>query len=150
MDINKYYEAKINMTHKDLAGEYLTKAQENAIYFKDGNFPNIPLYQENDIKAAFNAGRESVVESLPELEWKGYAPFIHAATPIGRYNIDNFGIWLLRFNGKEIPLSTYLWHERSKRQEKKVDYECKRVRESRRLFVRAFNDFPRLCKKLYL
>ena len=57
-----------------------------------------------DIKAAFNAGRESVVESLPELEWKGYAPFIHAATPIGRYNIDDFGICLLRFNGKEIPL----------------------------------------------
>ena len=59
----------------------------------------------DDIKAAFNAGRESVVDSLPKLEWKGYAPFIHAATPIGRYNIDNFGIWLLRFNGKEIPLS---------------------------------------------
>ena len=91
---------------KDLVEEYLTKAKENAIYFKDGSFPNRPLYQENDIKAAFNAGRESVVESLPELEWKGYAPFIHAATPIGRYNIDNFGIWLLRFNGKEIPLPT--------------------------------------------
>ena len=60
----------------------------------------------DDIKAAFNAGCDSAVNSLPELEWKGYAPFIHAATPIGRYNIDNFGIWLLRFNGKEIPLST--------------------------------------------
>ena len=60
----------------------------------------------DDIQAAFNAGRESVVDSFPELEWKGYAPFIHAATYIGRYNIDNFGIWLLRFNGKEIPLST--------------------------------------------
>lgn len=55
---------------KDLAGEYLTKAKENAIYFKDGKFPNMPLYQENDIKAAFNAGRESVTESLPELKWK--------------------------------------------------------------------------------
>ena len=84
----------------------ITKARENAMNFKDINFFNGPLYQENDIKAAFNAGRESVVESLPELEWKGYAPFIHADTPIGRYNIDNFGIWLLRFNGKEIPLST--------------------------------------------
>ena len=94
------------MKQKDLAGEYLTKAQENAIYFKDINFFNGPLYQENDIKAAFNAGRDSVVEDASELEWKGYAPFIHAATPIGRYNIDNFGIWLLRFNGKEIPLST--------------------------------------------
>ena len=94
------------MKQKDLAEEYLIKAKESAIYFKDGNFPNMPLYQESDIKAAFNAGRDSVVESLHELEWKGYAPFIHAATPIGRYNIDNFRIWLLRFNGKEIPLST--------------------------------------------
>lgn len=94
------------MTQKDLAEEYLTKAKGNAIHFKDVNFFNGALFQENDIKAAFYAGRESVVESMPELEWKGYAPFIHAATPIGRYNIDNFGIWLLRFNGKEIPLST--------------------------------------------
>ena len=94
------------MTQKDLAEEFLTKARENAMNFKDINFFNGPFFQENDIKAAFDAGRESVVESLPELEWKGYAPFIHAATPIGRYNIDNFGIWLLRFNGKEIPLST--------------------------------------------
>lgn len=55
---------------KDLAEEYLAKAQENAIRFKDINFFDGPLYQENDIKAAFNAGRERVVESLPELEWK--------------------------------------------------------------------------------
>lgn len=59
-----------NMTHKDLAEEYLAKAKENAIYFKDGNFPNMPLFQGNDIKAAFNVGRESVVENMPELEWK--------------------------------------------------------------------------------
>lgn len=58
------------MKQKDLAGAYLIKAKENAIYFKDGNFPNMPLFQGNDIKAAFNAGRESVVESLPELKWK--------------------------------------------------------------------------------
>lgn len=57
------------MKKKDLAEEYLTKAKENAIYFKNGNFPNMPLYQEGDIKAAFNAGRESMVENLPELEW---------------------------------------------------------------------------------
>ena len=57
------------MTQKDLAEEYLAKAKENAIYFKDGKFPNMPLYQGNDIKAAFNAGCESVVENMPELEW---------------------------------------------------------------------------------
>lgn len=63
------------MNYKDLAEEYLTKAQENAIRFKDGNYPNMPLYQESDIKAAFNAGRESVVESamesIPEFKWRG-------------------------------------------------------------------------------
>ena len=58
------------MTQKDLAGAYLAKAKENAIYFKDGNFPNMPLFQGNDIKAAFNAGRESVLENIPELKWK--------------------------------------------------------------------------------
>lgn len=60
----------------------------------------------DDIKAAFNAGRESVVDSMPELEWKGQSNFKYADTYIGRYNIDDFGMWLLRFNGKEIPLST--------------------------------------------
>ena len=54
---------------KDLAKEYLAKAKENAIYFKKSNFPNMPLYQGGDIKAAFNAGRESVVGNIPELEW---------------------------------------------------------------------------------
>lgn len=58
------------MKQKDLAEEYLAKAQENAIYFEDGKFPNMPLYQENDLKAAFNAGRESVVENIPELKWQ--------------------------------------------------------------------------------
>ena len=113
---------------KDLAEEYLTKAQENAIRFKDGNFPNMPLYPESDIKAAFNAGRESVVEDASELEWKGYAPFIHASTPIGRYNIDNFGIWLLRFNGREIPLSTGSSLEEAK-QAANEDYK-KRIKQA--------------------
>lgn len=59
-----------SMTQKDLAEAYLAKAKENAIYFKDGNFPNMPLFQGSDIKAAFNAGRESVVENMSELKWK--------------------------------------------------------------------------------
>ena len=81
--------------------EYARVNGENDLIFKDNR-----CFTFDDIKAAFNAGRDSVVDSYLELEWKGYAPFIHTATPIGRYNIDNFGIWLLRFNGKEIPLST--------------------------------------------
>lgn len=94
------------MKQKDLSLVYALKEYARA------NGKGGPIIEDNrcftldDIKSAFNAGRESVVDSYLELEWKGYAPFIHAATPIGRYNIDNFGIWLLRFNGKEIPLST--------------------------------------------
>ena len=94
------------MTQKDLAEKYSIKEYEQVNGNSDPIFVDNKCFIFDDIKAAFNAGRESVVESLPELEWKGYTPFIHAATPIGRYNIDNFGIWLLRFNGKEIPLST--------------------------------------------
>ena len=119
------------MKQKDLTEEYLTKARENAMNFKDINFFNGPFFQENDIKAAFNAGRESVVEDASELEWKGYAPFIHAATPIGRYNIDNFGIWLLRFNGKEIPLSTGSSLEEAKLAANE-DYK-KRIKQALRL-----------------
>ena len=58
------------MEKKDLTEEYLIKAKENAIYFKDGNFPNMPLYQEKDIEAAFNAGRESCLENIPKLKWQ--------------------------------------------------------------------------------
>ena len=82
----------------------------------------------DDIKAAFNAGRESVVEDASELEWKGYAPFIHADTYIGRYNIDDFGMWLLRFNGKEIPLSTGSSLEEAK-QAANEDYK-KRIKQA--------------------
>ena len=58
------------MTQKDLAEEFLTKARENAMNFKDINFFNGTFFQENDIKAAFNAGRESVVENIPRLLFK--------------------------------------------------------------------------------
>lgn len=55
---------------KNLAEEYLAKAKEDAICFKNGEFPDIILYQEKDIKKAFNAGRESIVENIPNLLFK--------------------------------------------------------------------------------
>jgi hypothetical protein len=58
------------MKQNNSAKKYLDKVSGSALYFKDGKFPNMPLFQGNDIKAAFNAGRESVTESLPELKWK--------------------------------------------------------------------------------
>lgn len=57
------------MKQNNLAKKYLDKVSGSALYFKGGNFPNMPLYQEKDIEAAFNVGRESVVENMPKLKW---------------------------------------------------------------------------------
>lgn len=93
------------MNKKDLAEEYAIKEYER---LNDGDliFVDNMCFAFDDIKEAFNAGCESVVENMPELEWKGMANFKYANTYIGMYNLDNFGIWLLRFNGVEIPLPT--------------------------------------------
>ena len=58
------------MKQNNSAKKYLDKVSGSALYFKDGKFPNMPLYQEKDIEATFNAGRESVVENIPELKWQ--------------------------------------------------------------------------------
>ena len=91
------------MEKKDLSLAYALKEYARVNGESDPIIEDNKCFTLNDIKAAFNAGRESVVENISELEWKGHAPFIHATTPIGRYNIDNFVVQLLRFNGKEIP-----------------------------------------------
>lgn len=57
------------MKQNNSAKKYLDKVSGSALYFKEGKFPNMPLYQEKDIEAAFNAGRESMLENMPELEW---------------------------------------------------------------------------------
>lgn len=56
------------MKQNNSAKKYLDKVSGSALYFKEGKFPNMPLYQEKDIEAAFNAGSESVVENIPELK----------------------------------------------------------------------------------
>lgn len=58
------------MENKDLTKDYLDKVLDSAIYFKKGNFPDMPLYNQKSIIDAFNAGRESVVENMPDLEWR--------------------------------------------------------------------------------
>lgn len=76
---------------KNLVEEYLKKVREGAIYFKD--YPNMPLYREDEIKMAFYAGRESIIENMPELKWKekGYINREYIAECIyGGYYIINF------------------------------------------------------------
>ena len=57
------------MKQKDLAEEYLDRK------IKQEPFKSLTkgfeyAFSVDDIKAAFNAGRESVVESLPKLKWR--------------------------------------------------------------------------------
>ena len=85
---------------KDLAKEY---AQERLIERKNGNeisFEDKAIFTAEDIENAFNAGRESVVENIPELDWKDDDVTIEgefALCPVGRYEVlrwdDFFKIW---------------------------------------------------------
>jgi hypothetical protein len=96
---------QINMKEKkDLSLVYALEEYDRVNGKSDLIFKDNKCFTFDDIKAAFNAGRESVMDSLPEMEWKGIEYFQYADTYFGRYNIDDFGICLLRFNGKEIPL----------------------------------------------
>lgn len=58
------------MKQKDLADEYAEKE------YKRVNGDSVPIFTDetcftfDDIKAAFGAGRESVVENVPELKWR--------------------------------------------------------------------------------
>lgn len=65
-----------------------------------------PIFEENlcfsiiDIKAAFNAGRESVVSNISELEWKDNDIAIEeefALCAVGRYEVSHwdelFEVW---------------------------------------------------------
>ena len=57
------------MKQKDLAEEYATARLQGRLSGNEMSFSENKIFTEEDIKAAFNAGRESVVESMPELEW---------------------------------------------------------------------------------
>nr|DAU56163.1 MAG TPA: hypothetical protein [Caudoviricetes sp.] len=71
---------------KDLAEEYLDRK------IKQEPFKSLTkgfeyAFSAEDIKAAFNAGRESVVENIPELRWESSWKGVFAQTHIGRYFI---------------------------------------------------------------
>ena len=87
VDLSKLDE---DMKNKNLAEEYLNKVADSAIYFKRGKFPDMPLFQEKDIKDAFNAGCASAVENIPELKW---------VECVGGYVAEtNFNEWYIEVN----------------------------------------------------
>ena len=73
---------------KVLAKEYALARLQGRLSDNEISFSENRIFTEEDIKAAFNAGRESVVENIPELEWrevfyKGRSYF--AAYPLGSF-----------------------------------------------------------------
>ena len=58
------------MTQKDLAEEYASERLQGRLSGNEISFSDNKVFTEDDIRAAFNAGRESVVENIPKLLFK--------------------------------------------------------------------------------
>ena len=58
------------MNKKDLAEEYANERLQGRLSGNEISFSENRVFTEEDIKAAFNAGRESVVENIPKLLFK--------------------------------------------------------------------------------
>lgn len=76
------------MKHKDLAEEYAIKEYEYINEENDLIFEDNKCFTFNDIKAAFNAGRESIIETMPRLNWEQTSADQYIAeTPLQKYTI---------------------------------------------------------------
>ena len=58
------------MEKKDLAKHYTTARLQGRLSGNEVSFSENKVFTEEDIEAAFNAGRESVVENMPDLRWR--------------------------------------------------------------------------------
>ena len=103
------------MKQKDLAEEYATARLRGRLSGNEVSFCENKVFTEGDIETAFNAGRESVVENMPELEWRKVCylgkEFI-AAHPYGcRYAIEFVGMEFELFCNRQFVIrSTSLSH----------------------------------------
>ena len=75
------------MEKKDLAEEYLDRKVKQAP-FKSLTTDFEFAFSANDIKAAFNAGRESVLDDIPDLKWECEYP--HTADEAKRFANEEY------------------------------------------------------------
>ena len=78
------------MKQKNLAEEYATARLQGRLSGNEVSFSGNKVFTEEDIEDAFNAGRESVVDSMPELEWEKCVG--------GFINKDQFRNWYIEIN----------------------------------------------------
>ena len=116
------------MKREDLAGEYAEKEYARVNEECEPIFEDNKCFTFDDLKAAFNAGRESVVEKMPDLKWQCVGEYNLVDTPFGRYYIDPLNAYLLLFNGMEIPIPIGNTLEQTK-QAANEDYK-KRIKQA--------------------
>ena len=91
----------MSMEKKDLAEEYATARLQGRLSGNEVSFSENKVFTEEDIKAAFNAGRESVVENMPKLKWNDFSDGLenyYASCPIGwcykvSYKVNEFELF---------------------------------------------------------
>lgn len=89
------------MKQKDLADEYAEKEYLSVNGEGTPIFTDETCFTFDDIKAAFNAGRESVVEDASELKWNDFSDGLenyYASCPIGwcykiSYKVNEFALF---------------------------------------------------------
>ena len=75
------------MEQNDLAKEYAKNLYHERA---DGDFKSTAdVFDSHDIEDAFNAGRKSVVDNIPKLEWNWFK----ATTEIGTFSISKLLNW---------------------------------------------------------
>ena len=77
------------MENENLAKEYATARLQGRLSGNETQFNGHEVFTETDIENAFNAGSESVVENIPELEWECEYPYTadETRTPITIFHI---------------------------------------------------------------
>lgn len=102
------------MERKNLAKEYAAarlqgRLSGNEISFSNNN--NNKVFSEEDIEAAFNAGRASIMQDLPELKWIDNLAELEdfeecmTETPFGKYSIRYYcyyGAYVVFFSDEKI------------------------------------------------
>lgn len=58
------------MIQKDLAEEYAAARLQGRLSGNEVSFSENKVFTEEDIGSAFNAGRESVMDDIPDLKWR--------------------------------------------------------------------------------
>ena len=103
------------MKQKDLAEEYLDRK------IKQEPFKSLTkgfeyAFSVDDIKAAFSAGRESVVENIPDLKWQKSSEDMTARTLFGMYSFSKSNaLWFYAYRGVHLFLDTHKTFEDAKK-----------------------------------